>query len=752
MADATKKKVFPDVKEHAGKCVDFFQTFVTEEGAPKYLDMLQDVANKKRVLFEVHLDDVRKHTNDEEFVQAIERNTQRYQDLFARAADSLMPEPSAEAVESLDVVDIYNEQRLQRVAMARAGRDEADGSQPNFPPELLRRFHLVILPRSSAKTRLMRDVKSKDIGAIVKVSGVITRVTDVQPSIKVVAYICTSCGAETYQTVTDRVFTPLVQCTAPRCTKNENKGKLFMQIRGSRFFRYQELKLQEQPSEVPVGHIPRSTTLRCYGPLTRRCTPGEVVTVSGMYLPAVYRGYRQVRAGLMTETYIEVTAIESTKQKFSAMTLDESLAEQVAEKAEEKDVYDQLSSSIAPEIFGHEDVKKALLLLLVGGGTRTLADGMKIRGDLNILLMGDPGVAKSQLLKHIAHIAPRAVYTTGKGSSGVGLTAAVTRDAVTGEMTLEGGALVLADMGICCIDEFDKMEEGDRTAIHEVMEQQTVSIAKAGITTTLNARTSIVAAANPVYGRWNPELKMEQNIGLPTALLSRFDLQWILLDKPNEETDRELAMHVTHVHRVKAPPKLDFTPLSPAFLRAYISKARAHTPVVPTHLTEEIVGHYLTMRKEGDVEYGAGARRRTKYENTRQLFCTARSLLAILRVGQALARLHFRDEVTKDDVDEAVRLLTEAKRSALPETDERKQRGRDPVGEIFTLIKLYRQQKGLASVRVADIRPKVFTKGHTEADLNRCIQEYEDAGIWVADDDGGVIRFLTGASSSSSQL
>lgn len=266
-------------------------------------------------------------------------------------------------------------------------------------------------------------------------------------------------------------------------------------------------------------------------------------------------------------------------------------------------------------------------------------------------------MAKSQLLGYISRLATRSQYTTGRGSSGVGLTAAVMKDPHTGEMVLEGGSLVLADHGVCCIDEFDKMSEHDRVAIHEVMEQQTISIAKAGILTTLNARVSILAAANPAYGRYNPRRTVEQNIQLPAALLSRFDLLWLIQDKPDRDNDLRLAKHITYVHAHGQQPPSRMRTLDMSLMRRYVSLCKRKNPVVPPELTEYIVNAYVELRREA--------------RNNRDMtFTSARNLLGILRLSTALARLRLANEVEKDDVAEAIRLL-EMSKDSLNQMDHR---------------------------------------------------------------------------------
>lgn len=361
-----------------------------------------------------------------------------------------MPEPTipiGEDASSNDVLDVIMDQRKQRNAQLDAsnqGEISADATPDDqrFPPELLRRFNVYLKPSSGASGKkgqevlAVRAVRGEHLGRLITVRGIVTRVSEVKPLLLVNAYTCDACGNEIFQEIAQKSFTPLVDCPSEACKKNSIKGKLFMQSRASRFKPFQDVKIQEMADQVPIGHIPRTMTVHMYGGLTRSVNPGDVVDLSGIFLPTPYTGFRAIRAGLLQDTYLEAQHVHQRKKQYAAMQMTPEIEEAIAQLQQDPQLYTRLAISIAPEIYGHEDVKKALLLLLVGGVTKNVTDGMKIRGDINVCLMGDPGVAKSQLLKYITKIAPRGVYTTGKGSSGVGLTAAVMRDPVTDEMVL----------------------------------------------------------------------------------------------------------------------------------------------------------------------------------------------------------------------------------------------------------------------------------------------------------------------------
>lgn len=481
----------PDYEEQREACKSFLKEHRGAEGNFKYMDMLRQVANRRRREIPLELDDIANSTvsghDMADLLGNIEHNTSRYFEIISSAIDELLPQADDDAVGvEDDVYDILHRHRLQQqqtapdndtfiggmdgVAPGLGGESSSlnglngvesstNNAASNFPPALMRRYEVQIVPRVKMTPRSLREVKATDIGSLVKIRGIVTRVSAVKPIVTIATYTCDACGYEIYQEVKSKQFLPLDACPAATCQKNRKKGRLFMQTRGCKFVKFQEVKIQELPHQVPIGHIPRSLTVVTRGELTRCVTAGDVVSLSGIFVPTPFTGFRAMRAGLITDTYVEATSIEKHKKSYGNVQLSEEMENRIDDAAEDPDIYSKLSRSLAPEIYGHEDVKKALLLQLVGGVTRKMADGMKIRGDINICLMGDPGVAKSQLLKHIASVAPRGVYTTGKGSSGVGLTAAIVRDAITQEMSLEGGALVLADMGICCIDEFDKMED-----------------------------------------------------------------------------------------------------------------------------------------------------------------------------------------------------------------------------------------------------------------------------------------------------
>jgi len=709
-----------DYEAEKQKLKEFLANFTLQddEGRKKfkYAEQLTAIAHREQVGITIDLDDVAQF--DEDLADNIRENARRYNLLVGDVIEALLPDykDGEREVPARDALDVFIKHRH----LMDANTQQAGGAQPpprnSFPPELMRRFEVYFKVRTDDKIVPIRDVKATCIGKLINVKGIVTRATEVKPLMQVATYTCDQCGAETYQPVASTSFMPQINCPGEDCRVNRSGGRLTLQSRGSKFTKFQELRIQEHSDAVPTGHIPRTITVYARGDNTRQATPGDHVMVAGVYLPIKKDGFKAMTSGLLSETYVEAHRIAKLSKSADDEMDDEEISPEELKELTEKDFYNKLSSSIAPEIYGMDDVKKALLLLLVGGVDRNPA-GMKIRGNINICLMGDPGVAKSQLLAYIDRLAPRSQYTTGRGSSGVGLTAAVMKDPLTGEMTLEGGALVLADQGICCIDEFDKMDEGDRTAIHEVMEQQTISIAKAGIMTSLNARVSILAAANPAYGRYNVKKSIEDNVQLPAALLSRFDLLWLLADHSDREKDLMLAKHITYVHQHNTNPPQAHTPLDMKLMRRYIALCQKQNPAIPAELSNFIVGSYCELRKESrDVE--------NKNNST---FTSARTLLAILRLSTALARLRLVDVVERADVNEAMRLM-EMSKDTLKQQQDTTNRGKQEVDKIYDFVRSIAD--GQQTLKIQDIKDRATTKGYKPDAIDKCLEEYEELDVW----------------------
>ncbi|CAM9160626.1 unnamed protein product [Chrysoparadoxa australica] len=541
-----------------------------------------------------------------------------------------------------------------------------------------------------------RGLVSRFMSSLVCVEGIITKCSNVRPKVTKSVHYCPATGKYVERVYRDDTTLELGLEVGGRNqhatgsmypTKNDEGERLETEYGLCQYKDSQVVFVQEMPERAPLGQLPRSVEVVLNDDLVDLVKPGDRVQMVG-----VYRALSQ--GGLGFKTVILANNVQLLGKDVHGIQMTPKDVVNIRGMAARADVLELLGNSLAPAIYGHDQIKQALVLQLLGGEEKNLPNGTHLRGDVNILMVGDPSTAKSQLLRAVLNIAPLAINTTGRGSSGVGLTAAVTTDRETGERRLEAGAMVLADRGVVCIDEFDKMSEADRVAIHEVMEQQTVTIAKAGIHASLNARCSVVGAANPVYGQYDKSKRPQENIGLPDSLLSRFDLLFVVLDQLDAENDRAISGHVLRAHRYRRPgagmepERLDgkkmhqlgeeeeeqdmnpdeeapvwekFHPLLHAgradggskqellnqkFFKKYLqyAKSKCH-PALTTDAREYIASAYAALRGKQD---------------SKTLPVTARSLETVIRLATAHAKARLSQQVEEVDCLRAMDLMNYA--------------------------------------------------------------------------------------------
>jgi len=588
---------------------EFLRQFKEKDGSYKYVEQIDHMLPKDSRYIVVDYNDLVSNSIIE---SKFNENPDEILDAFARAIKEILQERFPQYAEKI--------------------KDEIRARIINFPIQ-----------------RSLRQINAEIINQMTSVSGMVVRSSEIKPLAKEIIYKC-PIGHKTHMILLKglSVNTP-TKCSDPKCAQKEFR----IDPESSRFIDFQILRLQELPEDLPPGQLPHYVDVSIKQDLVDNARPGDRIILTG-----IVRIEQDQIAGARTTSGLYRLRIDGNNIEFlggrGIKSSRKTEREEVSPEEEKiikslstnPDIYDRLVDSFAPHIHGHSIIKEAILLLVVGSTQRLLQDGAKIRGDINIFLVGDPGTAKSEMLKFCARIAPRGLYTSGRGSTAAGLTAAVVRDK-TGIMMLEAGAVVLGDQGLVCIDEFDKMKPEDRSALHEVMEQQSASIAKGGIVATLNARTSILAAANPMYGKYDPFKNITENVNLPIPLLTRFDLIFVVRDIPSKEKDTKIAKHIINLH---SPSGIETRSLIDVdILTKYLAYAKRIEPVLTKDAEEKILEYYMKMRN---------------VESEEMITVTPRQLEGLIRLATARARLLMKDQVEAEDAERAIFLIESMLRDA----------------------------------------------------------------------------------------
>ncbi|KAK6104412.1 MCM2/3/5 family protein [Brugia pahangi] len=512
----------------------------------------------------------------------------------------------------------------------------------------------------------IRMLRQLHLNMLIRTSGVVTVTTGMLPRLSVVKFDCGACGY---------LLGPFVQhqdeeVKPTMCPSCQSRGPFELNMENTIYHNYQRITIQESPNSVAAGRLPRSKDVVLTADLCDACKPGDEVELTGIYTNN-YDGSMNSKQGFPVFNTVIYANYISRKDKIASDSLTDEDIQIIRQLSKDPQIAERIFASIAPSIYGHDDIKRAIALALFRGEQKNPGEKHSIRGDINVLLCGDPGTAKSQFLRYAAHAAPRAVLTTGQGASAVGLTAYVQRHPITREWTLEAGAMVLADKGVCLIDEFDKMNDQDRTSIHEAMEQQSISISKAGIVTSLHARCTVIAAANPIGGRYDPSRTFAENVDLTEPILSRFDVLCVVRDTVDLVEDERLANFVVDSHRKHHPnakelqeketrpgnsqqtsqpekdPATGLELIPQTMLRKYLMYARENIhPKLEQLPQDKISKFFAEMRKESLA--------------TGSVAVTVRHVESLIRLAEAHAKMHLRSYVCDEDVDVAVRVILES--------------------------------------------------------------------------------------------